>query len=120
MHANWRVRFLSQREQIRKASPGRLLSRMRNPTPTNCRVNQQSDSVDSETPIECPHLPINCVSRRAQCASNCFGGLTVCDADKNFLSQGGKVRLLSVMCERACTNKTIRHKRKDILVHQTT
>ena len=92
---------------------------MRNPSFTNCRVNEFGDSLHSETPVDGSHPPINFVSRGPQGRSNRFGGLTVRQADKDFLSKWGKGRPPPVTCGRACTNKTIRHKRKEILVRQT-
>jgi hypothetical protein len=72
---------------------------MGNPPLTDCRLNELSDSLHSEMPIERPHLPINYVSCQSKVASNCFGGLTVRDAKKDFLSEGRELLPRSDMRE---------------------
>ena len=95
---------------------------MFNPSVTYCRVNELSDSLHSEMQIEPPHLPINYVSRHAEVASNCFGGLPVCKADKDFLSEGRQLPPPSLIHERNRTKTRISHKRNTLiaLIIQTT
>ena len=92
---------------------------MRNPSFTNGRVNESGDSLHSEAPVDGSHPAINFVSRAPRGRSNRFDGLTVGQADKDFLTKWAKARPPWVVFVRACINKVISHKRKNIPVRQT-
>ena len=61
---------------------------MLNPPLADSRVNESSDPLHSEMPIERPDLPIHYVSCQSQLACDCFGGLTVRDAALAALRPG--------------------------------